>query len=86
MLAQAVHLDPPAGTVRAAEAGGARNTAGEREQAPPGLRVVVVDDQALVRTGLRVVLDSEPGFELVGEAENGEQAIAPRRRPPPTWC
>nr|WP_269435803.1 response regulator transcription factor [Planomonospora sphaerica] len=36
----------------------------------------MVDDQALVRTGLRVVLDSEPGFELAGEAENGEQAIA----------
>ncbi|GAA2984779.1 hypothetical protein GCM10017559_00440 [Streptosporangium longisporum] len=44
--------------------------------APPELRVVVVDDQALVRTGLRVVLDSEPGFRIVGEAENGEQAIA----------
>ena len=76
MLAQAVHLDPPAGTVRAAEPAARATPAEEREQAPPGLRVVVVDDQALVRTGLRVVLDSEPGFELVGEAENGEQAIA----------
>lgn len=74
MLAQAVHLDPPAKTVRAAEPA-ARATSAE-ERALPGLRVVVVDDQALVRTGLRVVLDSEPGFELVGEAENGEQAIA----------
>ncbi|MFF5107952.1 BTAD domain-containing putative transcriptional regulator [Streptosporangium sp. NPDC000509] len=73
MLAQAVHLDPPAEAVRAAKP--ATHTV-ERKPAPPGLRVVVVDDQALVRTGLRVVLDSEPGFELVGEAENGEQAIA----------
>ncbi|MEU8200004.1 BTAD domain-containing putative transcriptional regulator [Streptosporangium sp. NPDC049046] len=73
MLAQAVHLDPPAEAVRAAKP--ATHTV-ERKPAPPGLRIVVVDDQALVRTGLRVVLDSEPGFELVGEAENGEQAIA----------
>ncbi|MCC5578896.1 response regulator [Microtetraspora sp. AC03309] len=40
------------------------------------LRVVIADDQALVRTGLKVVLEFEPGLELVGEAENGEQAIA----------
>ncbi|MEU8274510.1 BTAD domain-containing putative transcriptional regulator [Microbispora bryophytorum] len=40
------------------------------------LRVLIADDQALVRTGLKVILDSEPGLELVGEAENGEQAIA----------
>ncbi|MFI6326445.1 BTAD domain-containing putative transcriptional regulator [Nonomuraea sp. NPDC050556] len=39
------------------------------------LRVVVADDQALVRTGLRVVLDSEPGLEFAGEARDGEQAI-----------
>jgi|GEM_PF-96365 len=76
MLAQAVHLDPPAEAVRAAKPAGRATPAAERGPAPPGLRVVVVDDQALVRTGLRVVLDSEPGFELVGEAENGEQAIA----------
>ncbi|MGW4468929.1 BTAD domain-containing putative transcriptional regulator [Nonomuraea sp. NPDC004354] len=40
------------------------------------LRVVVADDQALVRTGLRVVIDTEPGLELAGEAADGEQAIA----------
>ncbi|MFF3439680.1 BTAD domain-containing putative transcriptional regulator [Streptosporangium sp. NPDC002721] len=84
MLAQAVHLDPPAAPVRAAEPAAARATpAQERERALPGLRVVVVDDQALVRTGLRVVLDSEPGFELVGEAENGEQAITVVRETSP---
>ncbi|WP_329424720.1 response regulator [Streptosporangium sp. NBC_01495] len=82
MLAQAVHLDPPAGTVRAAEPAPSRATPAE-ERALPGLRIVVVDDQALVRTGLRVVLDSEPGFELVGEAENGEQAIAVVRETSP---
>lgn len=79
MLAQAVHLDQPAGTpaARPAEPATPRAAAAdEQTRALPALRVVIVDDQALVRTGLRVVLDSEPGFELVGEAENGEQAIA----------
>ncbi|WP_204042284.1 BTAD domain-containing putative transcriptional regulator [Acrocarpospora phusangensis] len=69
ILAQAAHLDAsPAATV----------TVRSAADAEPGtaLRVVVADDQALVRTGLRVVLDSEPGLELVAEAENGEQAIA----------
>ncbi|MBG0821865.1 response regulator [Planomonospora sp. ID91781] len=84
MLAQAPHLDPPAPravqTVQVA-APEAPGEAGAPLGTPLGtaaetLRVVVVDDQALVRTGLRVVLDSEPGFELAGEAENGEQAIA----------
>ncbi|MEV4379908.1 BTAD domain-containing putative transcriptional regulator [Streptosporangium sp. NPDC049644] len=86
MLAQAVHLDPPAEPVaaRPAEPAAPRPTATEeRARALPGLRIVVVDDQALVRTGLRVVLDSEPGFELVGEAENGEQAIAVVRETAP---
>ncbi|MFI6477747.1 BTAD domain-containing putative transcriptional regulator [Nonomuraea sp. NPDC050663] len=41
-----------------------------------GLRVLVADDQALVRTGMRVVLESEPGLEFAGEASDGEQAIA----------
>ncbi|WP_173921619.1 response regulator transcription factor [Agromyces sp. Marseille-P2726] len=40
------------------------------------IRVLVVDDQALVRGGFRTILDSEDGIEVVGEAENGEEAIA----------
>ncbi|WSC90707.1 response regulator transcription factor [Streptosporangium sp. NBC_01639] len=47
------------------------------------MRVVVADDQALVRTGLRVVLDNEPGFRLVAEAGDGEQAIAAVRETSP---
>jgi DNA-binding NarL/FixJ family response regulator/DNA-binding SARP family transcriptional activator len=79
MLAQAPHLDPPAPpAVRASVPEAAPETPPAAEAVPEAetLRVVVVDDQALVRTGLRVVLDSEPGFQLAGEAENGEQAIA----------
>jgi DNA-binding NarL/FixJ family response regulator len=39
-------------------------------------RVVIVDDQALVRTGFRMILDAEPDIEVVGEAENGSEAVA----------
>lgn len=39
------------------------------------IRVLVVDDHAVVRTGLRRVLDAEPGLETVGEAPDAERAI-----------
>ena len=39
------------------------------------IRVLVVDDHAVVRGGLRTFLDAFDDFELVGEAENGEEAI-----------
>lgn len=39
------------------------------------LRVLVVDDQALVRTGFRMILESEPGISVVGEAEDGLRAV-----------
>ncbi|RBY82545.1 DNA-binding response regulator [Geodermatophilus sp. TF02-6] len=39
------------------------------------IRVAVVDDQALVRMGLRVLLDSEPDTELVGEAADGAAGV-----------
>lgn len=44
--------------------------------ANPPIRVLVVDDHAVVREGIRHVLAGEPGFEVVGEAANGEQALA----------
>ena len=37
--------------------------------------VVVVDDQALVRAGFRVLVDSEVGFSVLGEASNGVEAV-----------
>jgi len=40
------------------------------------IRVLVVDDQALVRGGFRTILDSEEGIEVVGEASDGDEAIA----------
>jgi len=39
------------------------------------IRVVIVDDQQLVRVGFQRILETEPGIEVVGEAEDGAQAI-----------
>jgi len=47
------------------------------------IRLLLVDDQALVRVGLRKILDGEPDMTVLGEAEDGKQAItqAARLRP-----
>ena len=47
------------------------------------IRVAVADDQALVRLGLRVLLESEEDLELVGEAADGRQALDLIRRAHP---
>jgi DNA-binding NarL/FixJ family response regulator len=39
------------------------------------VRVLIVDDQALVRAGFRMILESEPGIEIVGEASDGQEAL-----------
>ena len=39
------------------------------------IRVLVVDDQALVRAGFRMILEAEPDFVVAGEASDGEQAL-----------
>jgi DNA-binding NarL/FixJ family response regulator len=44
------------------------------------LRVVIADDQALVRAGFRMILDNQQDIEVVGEACDGEEAIAAWRR------
>jgi len=47
------------------------------------VRVVIADDQRLLRSGFRVILDAEPDIEVVGEAEDGRVAVdvVTRRRP-----
>jgi DNA-binding NarL/FixJ family response regulator len=47
------------------------------------IRVLICDDQALVRAGFRAILGSRPEIEIVGEAENGAEAVAlaERRQP-----
>ncbi|MGK8507228.1 response regulator [Nocardia asiatica] len=39
------------------------------------IRVVLVDDQALIRTGLRMILEESDDIDIVGEAENGFDAV-----------
>jgi DNA-binding NarL/FixJ family response regulator/class 3 adenylate cyclase len=41
----------------------------------PAVRVLIVDDQALVRAGFRMILEAEPGVEVVGEAADGLNAV-----------
>jgi DNA-binding NarL/FixJ family response regulator len=40
------------------------------------IRVLLVDDQALLRKGFRMILEEEAGIEVIGEASHGEEAIA----------
>ena len=40
------------------------------------IRVLLVDDQSLLRTGFRMILGAEPGLEVVGEAGDGQEAVA----------
>ena len=40
------------------------------------IRVLVADDHAIVRTGIRHVLEGQAGFTVVGEASNGAEAVA----------
>jgi DNA-binding NarL/FixJ family response regulator len=47
------------------------------------IRVVLVDDQAMVRAGFRMILQSSGDIEVVGEAGDGEAAIAAARRDHP---
>jgi DNA-binding NarL/FixJ family response regulator/class 3 adenylate cyclase len=44
------------------------------------VRVLIVDDQALVRTGFRMILDAEGDMDVVGEAANGKEAIGEASR------
>ena len=42
----------------------------------PVTRTLTADDHALLRRGMRLVLDAEPGFEVVSEAKDGREALA----------
>ena len=44
------------------------------------IRVLLADDQVLVRRGLRTILETEPDIEIVGEAADGVEAVALARR------
>jgi DNA-binding NarL/FixJ family response regulator len=57
-------------------------TAGSRDEAPR-IRVLVADDQALIRRGMSLMLSAESGIEVVGQASDGVEAVemAERLRP-----
>jgi DNA-binding NarL/FixJ family response regulator len=44
------------------------------------LRILIVDDQSLVRAGFRLILESQPDFEVAGESGDGDDAVAVARR------
>jgi DNA-binding NarL/FixJ family response regulator len=44
------------------------------------IRVLLVDDQALVRTGFRMIINTEPDLQVIGEAADGRQAITEAHR------
>ena len=55
--------------------------------AEPLIRVLIADDQDLVREGLRMILEAEPDIEVVGEAADGKRgARAERGVSIPTSC
>jgi DNA-binding NarL/FixJ family response regulator len=50
------------------------------------IRVIVADDQELVRTGLTMIIDAQPDLEVVGAAADGREAVALARQLRPDVC
>lgn len=44
------------------------------------VRIIIADDHAILRSGLRLLLNNQPGWQVVDEAENGAQALEQTRR------
>ena len=54
----------------------ARSRNGDQNTAESPIHIVIADDHAVLRAGLRMLLDAEPDMSVVGEAGNGVEALA----------
>jgi len=52
----------------------------------PSLRVLIADDQDLVRTGLAMILDAQPGIEVIAQVADGQAAVETARQLRPDVC
>ena len=50
------------------------------------IRVLVADDQEIIRTGLTMILDAQRDIEVIGQAQDGHEAVAKARRLRPDVC
>lgn len=50
------------------------------------VRVLIADDQELIRTGLTMILEAQPDIEVIGEAANGREAVERARQLRPDVC
>ncbi|WP_433548234.1 response regulator [Streptomyces sp. CA-294286] len=74
-------MNAPNAEPRPAHPGSARPGSTHPASAPPAagpapVRLVLADDERMVRTALRVILDAEPDLEVVGEARTGAEAVS----------
>jgi DNA-binding NarL/FixJ family response regulator len=78
MAAEAVAPTPAAGAAPANDAQGP-----EVARRTDQIRLLIADDQQLMRQGIHTILDSDPQFTIVGEAATGQQALELARRERP---